>query len=78
MLSVSSSVSCHGFEPRLGDRSHDILDEIWIVQLASRQVDADGARRGLGQLALPPAELLTCLAKHPAADGNDQAGLLGQ
>ena len=62
-------------QPGVAQGSADLLCQILLAKLASRQVD----RHGAGQQArvLPGAHLTTGLAHHPVADRQDEAGVLG-
>jgi hypothetical protein len=81
-----------GGEDALGDLQHQlvrvqaggvegaghILEQVGLLELADRQLDAQ-ERMGLErEAALPVAGGLAGGVQHPAADGHDQAGVLGQ
>ena len=81
-----------GHEHALGDLQHQlarvqpggvegaghVLEQVGLLELAHRQVDAE-ERVGLErEPALPVAGGLAGGVQHPAADGHDQAGVLGQ
>ena len=77
---------------RLGDLEHQqariqarllqgiayVGDHIAVLELPDGQVDADVERRIAGPQALYGHRLHACLAQHPAADRDDQPGLLGE
>jgi hypothetical protein len=52
-----------------------VVKQIFFVELARRKVD--GYRQFGQSLALPCDVLLACIIENPTADGNDQAGFLG-
>ena len=55
-----------------------VLEQIGLLELAHRQVDAEERLRLEGEAALPVAGGLAGGVQDPAADGHDQAGVLGQ
>ena len=70
-----SIVSATGSRPLSGERAFDLADELVGVELASGDVDGDADRIPRG----PPDGALTAgLLEHPAADLDDQPGLLEQ
>ena len=85
-----SSLALVGGEHALGDLQHQLarveaggvqgparLGQVGLLELAHRQVDAE-ERVGLeGEAALPVAGGLAGGVQDPAADGHDQAGVLG-
>ena len=68
-LAAGSPVSCE-------DRP-DRLDEVVLLELAGRQVDAD-LEVGQVEPELPFARLAAGFAQDPAAHRDDVAGLLGE
>src|SRR6476620_7504256 len=63
-------------EPAVVERLLEDQPELGIGELAMRDVDADDQPHA-GRLAAPLAELGAGGVEHPAAEGDDQAGLLG-
>ena len=75
MLSVTSTPKRRGSRPVSASRPSMQPRQVRLQQLARRQVDRHAQRRQPG--ALPGRCLFDGAAQHPVADGNDQAGLLG-
>jgi hypothetical protein len=81
-----------GGEHALGDLQHQlarvqprgvqgpghVLEQVGLLELAHRQVDAEERVRLEREPALPVAGGLAGGVQHPAADGHDQAGVLGR
>src|SRR6202044_3688932 len=57
------------------ERIGDFLDELWLLELASRDVDRHAQP---APLAAPCGGLLACGTQHPAPERHDHSGLLGQ
>ena len=67
-----------GRQPAVLERKADRGHQARVRQLDARQVDRDDKRRPDAAGTLPGACLLARFAKHPFAEGDDQAGRLRQ
>jgi hypothetical protein len=66
-----------GGQPGGVDGAGHVLDHVGLLELAHREVDADERRPHQREAALPVAGRPAGRVQHPAADGDDQAALLG-
>jgi hypothetical protein len=76
MLSMISSTRRVGVEAAEGEGGADVVDDAGGVQLAHGQVDGDG-ERAAGELR-PGGGLHAGALEDPPAQGDDEAGFLGQ
>ena len=76
--SVTSRQSRSGSVPVSARAPGDQVDQVGLGELARRQVDVDGRGQGAGAVGPPAGRLAAALGEDPGAEGDDQAGLLGE
>src|SRR5215208_4020329 len=67
-----------GVGPGVGQGAGDQVDQVGLGELAWRQVDVHGRGEGAGAVGPPAGRLAAALGEDPGAEGDDQAGLLGE
>ena len=78
MLSVISRIKRRGRQAGLGQDVAHLVDDLGTRELTRRQVHGHVERRLHRELALQLDRVAARLAEHPAADRDDQPGLLGE
>jgi hypothetical protein len=62
----------------VGQGAGNQVDQVGLGELARREVDVDGRGEGAGPVGPPAGRLAAALGEDPGAEGDDQAGLLGE